>query len=71
MSWLRARYFVMTCLPSPGISSTLTPALAQLAWIAWAMSLVGNVLRTSIVTLKPSGTPAFASNALAFARSNL
>src|SRR5512145_1047544 len=69
MSWLRARYLVSVCLPSPGMISSLTPACAQLAWIACAMSMIGEVERVSIVTVKPFGYPALASKALAFAGS--
>ena len=58
------------CLSSPGMISTSTPACAQVAWIACARSLVGELLRVSMVTLKPSGSPALASSSLALARSN-
>ena len=72
MSWFRARYLVSVCLPSPGRSSSLTPALAQLAWIAWAMSVIGELLRTSMVTLKPFGQAGLGQERLGLgSRSNL
>ena len=49
----------------------LDAGLSQVAWIAWAKSLVGELLRVPIVTLKPSGRPALASSSLPLARSNL
>jgi hypothetical protein len=67
MSWVRARYLVSVWRPSPGMISSLIPALAKVDWIDCASSVVGKPVRTSMVTLKPFGCPALASSP--FARS--
>ena len=53
------------------LSSISIPACAMLAWIAWARSLVGELLRVSMVTLNPSGRPAAVRSSLALATSSV
>jgi hypothetical protein len=51
--------------------STSMPARLAVCWNASAMPWTGCTVRTSIVTLKPLGTPALASSALALSTSSL